>query len=369
MTAEGIELAFHCRAGGRDILDIDLTLPGRGITAVFGPSGAGKTTLLRCLAGLQQAPGRLMVNGRVWQSEADFLPTHQRQLGYVFQEASLFDHLTALGNLRYAIKRTQSRSVGSENPFRHSLNFEEIIELLGLGELLNQKPAALSGGERQRVAIARALLAEPALLLMDEPMASLDQARKQEILPYLENLHAALDIPVVYVSHQMAEVSRLADHLVLLDQGRVLASGPIQELLSQIDPSFEAMAGFDAGVVLEGIVAQRDEDWHLMKVATSGGDLWVRDQGGEPGQTLRIRVLARDVSLALQPPEASSIQNFLPVEVLQVEPDEDEAMALVRLKSADDVLVARITRRAVAGLGLEQGQSLVAQIKSAAIVG
>ena len=198
-------------------LDVDLSLPVRGVTALFGHSGSGKTTVLRCIAGLERAPqGRLVVAGEVWQDTGRWVPTHQRPIGYVFQEASLFAHLTVMGNLRYGMKRTHGAP---------QAGVDQAIALLGIGHLLDRKPGTLSGGERQRVGIARALVTSPRLLLMDEPLASLDLKRKQEVLPYLQRLHEELDIPVLYVSHAPDEVARLADHLVLLDEGQVRASG------------------------------------------------------------------------------------------------------------------------------------------------
>ena len=211
-------------------LDVDLDLPGRGVTALFGHSGSGKTALLRCIAGLERAnSGFLAVNGRVWQDDSQrvYLPTYQRPLGYVFQEASLFPHLNVRRNLEYGMKRVPA----SER--RASL--EQAISLLGIGNLLTQLPDTLSGGERQRVAIARALAVSPQLLLMDEPLAALDQARKQEILPYLEQLHGELNIPILYVSHAADEVARLADHIVVMEAGKVLANGPLSDTLSRLD--------------------------------------------------------------------------------------------------------------------------------------
>ncbi|HEX6735124.1 MAG TPA: molybdenum ABC transporter ATP-binding protein, partial [Azonexus sp.] len=275
-------------------LDVDLTLPGRGVTALFGPSGSGKTTLLRCIAGLERAPhGRVAFNGQVWQDDASWLPTHRRPLGYVFQEASLFPHLDVLGNLRYGLKRSGARPAG----------LEQAIELLGIGHLLKRRPDTLSGGERQRVGIARALAVGPEILLMDEPLAALDLKRKQEILPYLERLHDELDIPVLYVSHAPDEVARLADHIVVLDSGRVVAAGPLGETLARLD--LPIRLGEDASVVLEATVGMIDTEWHLARVDFAGGGLWTRDRGLPAGRRVRVRVLARDVSLAIAEPGPS----------------------------------------------------------------
>jgi molybdate transport system ATP-binding protein len=222
----GIEARFRIDWPGF-VLDVDLSLPGRGVTALFGHSGSGKTTLLRCIAGLERAPlGRLAVDGEVWQDASQWLPPHKRPIGYVFQEASLFAHLTVMGNLHYGLKRLRCAP---------RISLDQAIELLGIGHLLDRKPDTLSGGERQRVGIARALAVSPRLLLMDEPLAALDLKRKQEILPYLERLHDELEIPVLYVSHSPDEVTRLADHLVAMEGGRVVAYGPLADTLARLD--------------------------------------------------------------------------------------------------------------------------------------
>ncbi len=223
---QGIEARFHVDWPGF-ALQVDLHLPAGGVTAFFGHSGSGKTTLLRCIAGLERAPkGRLVVNGELWQEEGQWLPTHKRSIGYVFQEASLFPHLSVLGNLQYGMKRIS-------DPQR--VNLHQVVELLGIGHLLARKPESLSGGERQRVGIARALAVSPRLLLMDEPLAALDLKRKREILPYLERLHDELDIPVLYVSHSPDEVMVLADYIVVLDEGQVLAEGLPADIFRHLD--------------------------------------------------------------------------------------------------------------------------------------
>jgi molybdate transport system ATP-binding protein len=343
-------------------LDVDLQLPGRGVSALFGASGSGKTTCLRAIAGLECAPGGyLEVNGAVWQDDAQgvFLPTHRRSLGYVFQEASLFPHLSVRRNLEYGFRRAA--------PDARSVDMSSVIELLGIGALLERRPDRLSGGERQRVAIARALLTGPRLLLMDEPLAALDLARKREILPYLERLHDALEIPVLYVSHAPDEVAHLADHLVVLEQGRVLASGALSETLARLD--LPIRLGEDTGVVLQGTVAERDAQWHLAGIAFVGGRLWVRDSGIPVGRAVRVRILARDISLALEPHGDSSILNVLAARVEQIADDTHPALALVRLDAGGVPLVARITRRSAAHLDLHIGQQVWAQIKAVALVG
>lgn len=354
----GIQARFHLDWPGF-VLDVDLDLPARGVTALFGHSGSGKTTLLRCIAGLERPrQGRLVVNDEVWQDTHHWLPTHQRPLGYVFQEASLFAHLSVLGNLRYGLRRAH----GAQR-----VRLDQAIALLGIDHLLARKPDRLSGGERQRVAIARALGSNPRLLLMDEPLAALDLARKQDILPYLERLHAELDMPVLYVSHSPDEVARLADHLVVLQDGRAVAAGPLGETLARLDLPIHL--GEDAGVVLDATVAERDAHWHLARVSFPGGHLWVRDGGHALGQSVRVRILARDVSIALHPVTGTSIQNCLSATVDQLAPDHHPALSLVRLTLGASPVLARLTRRAAAELALASGQRVWVQIKAVALIG
>ncbi|MEJ2360252.1 MAG: molybdenum ABC transporter ATP-binding protein [Gammaproteobacteria bacterium] len=340
-------------------LDVDLHLPGQGITALFGPSGSGKTTLLRCIAGLQRVQhGELHVNGASWQHAKQFLATHQRPLGYVFQESSLFAHLSVRGNLQYGLKRV--------NTAEQRISWQHVIDLLGIEALMERKPAQLSGGERQRVAIARALLTSPRLLLMDEPLAALDQARKQEILPYLERLHAELEIPMLFVSHAPDEVARLADHIVVLQKGRTIAAGPLAETLARIDLPIQL--GDDVGVVIEGKIAERDQDWHLVRVNCDGHDFWVRDAGHPVDHAVRIRILARDVSLALSHRQDSSILNILPVQVVETSQETHPAQVLVKLQVGSLPLLSRITQRSVQALALVPGKTVYAQIKAVALI-
>ena len=357
ITHQGLELRLESAVDGFT-LKVDLQLPGSGVTAIFGHSGSGKTTLLRCIAGLDQAAsGRLVVDGQVWQDQHAFLPTHRRPLGYVFQEASLFDHLTARGNLNYALKRADKSLPGVE--------FDQAVELLGLEQLLDRRPGQLSGGERQRVAIARALLVRPRLLLMDEPLASLDQPRKQEILPYLERLRDQLGMPILYVSHSANEVARLADHLVVLDQGRVAASGPLTETLARLD--LPLPLGEETGVVLAGKVVERDQRWQLVRVEFAGGSFWLRDLGHQLGDQVRLQVHARDISLTREQSQQSSILNILPVTVGDIATDELGG-ALIRLHVGESVMLASLTLRSVDHLGLQTGSQVWAQIKSVALI-
>jgi molybdate transport system ATP-binding protein len=341
-------------------LDADLELPSRGITAFFGRSGSGKTTLLRCIAGLERArEGRLEFDGEVWQDRGKFLPTHRRPLGYVFQEANLFAHLSVRANLEYGLKRVTAAA--------RRVEWDRAIELLGIDHLLERKPDRLSGGERQRVAIARALLTSPRILLMDEPLAALDQARKDEILPYLEHLHDELEIPVLYVSHAADEVARLADHLVVLQDGRVLGAGPLTEILTRLD--LPIRLGEDAGVVLDAVVAEHDAEWHLARVEFAGGSLWVRDQGIAIGKHVRVRILARDVSIAHEKITGSSIMNTFPATVTALADDTHPALMLVKLDAGGAPVLARLTRRSADALQLAPGLSVWVQIKAVALIG
>jgi molybdate transport system ATP-binding protein len=341
-------------------LDVDLDLPGRGVTALFGPSGCGKTTVLRCMAGLTRAPrGQLIVNGETWQDAGQFLPTHRRPLGYVFQDANLFAHLSIRRNLDYGMSRVPDSA--------RRVAFDRAVDLLGIGHLLQRKPGGLSGGERQRVAIARALLTSPRLLLMDEPLSALDLARKNEFLPYLERLHDELEIPVIYVSHAPDEVARLADHLVVMDSGRVVAAGSLRETLTRLD--LPIRLGEDAGVVLDTVVAELDQPWHLARLEFPGGSLWVRDSGHPPGHRVRIRILARDVSVAQERVFGTSILNCLPATVGQLADDAHPALALLRLDIGPSPVLARLTRRSVVGLGLVPGMRVWVQIKAVAVIG
>lgn len=340
-------------------LDVDLDLPGHGVSVIFGPSGCGKTTLLQCLAGLQPAQGRLEVNGDTWHDDRRSLPVHRRPLAYVFQEASLFPHLCVRRNLLYGYRRTPQQ--------QRRIEFDQAVHWLGLDTLLNRMPDQLSGGQRQRVAIARALLASPRLLLMDEPLSALDQASKYEILPYLERLHGELEIPVIYVTHSPDEMARLADQLVLMDQGRILAQGPLADVLPRLDlPLAEAP---DAGVIIPAVIRERDQRWHLCRAEFDGGSLWVRDQAGiEVGATIRLRVLARDVSIALSAHPDQSIQNLLPATVTELVAESHPAMTMVRLALAATPLLARLTSRSAHRLALTPGQAVWVQVKSVAIV-
>jgi len=343
-------------------LDLDLQLPAESTTVLFGASGSGKTTLLRCVAGLERAAqAHIRVNASLWQDTQQnvFVPTWQRALGYVFQEASLFAHLNVRGNLEYGLRRVPG---GAQHQ-----RLDAAIQLLGLDALLSRRPDQLSGGERQRVAIARAVCAEPQVLLLDEPLASLDQARREEVLPWLERLRRELRIPMLYVTHAADEVARLADTLVVLDKGRVVQAGPVAHVLSQIDTPITL--GDDVGALLDARMAGRDAQWHLAQVAFDGGSLCLRDTPHALGEAVRLRILARDVSITTEAPRHTSIQNVLPCVIETMQGDAHPSQVLVRLRCGEAVILARITARAADALQLQPGLSVWAQVKAVALVG
>jgi molybdate transport system ATP-binding protein len=356
-------------------LDVDMVLPGTGVTALFGPSGSGKTTCLRAMAGLEHAVALrsaarrnlVIVNGETWQDDSQgiFVPTHLRSLGYVFQEASLFSHLNVAQNLAFGQKRA-ARATNAQQKTSLEPAVKQAIDMLGIGHLLSRQPHTLSGGERQRVAIARALATRPRLLLMDEPLAALDAKRKAEVLPYLEKLHRELNIPILYVSHAMDEVARLADHLVLLDDGKLVASGPGADVMTRLD--LPLAHGDAAGAVIAATVLSHDPGYHLTLVRFSGGDFTIPQQTLDVGQTLRIRVQARDVSLTSQRQTGTSIQNIVPATVTAMSSDAP-GQVMVQLDAGGSALLARVTARSVDAMALEVGKPLFAQVKGVAILG
>jgi molybdate transport system ATP-binding protein len=339
-------------------LNVELTLPGKGVTAVFGPSGCGKTTLLRCIAGLETAEGRVSVNGEVWQDGTQSLPVHRRPLALVFQESSLFPHLSVQRNLDYGFRRIPASA--------RQVTMNQAVHWLGLTHLLSRMPAGLSGGERQRVAIARALLTSPRLLLMDEPLSALDSASRSSILPYLDRLREELAIPVIYVTHARDELARIADHVVMMDQGEVVAAGGLTEISGRLD--LPDRDDEDLGVILDAIIGERDPDWHLCRADFDGGHLWVRDSGKSEGSGLRLRILARDVSLALSRNDDQSIFNLLPARITDIQDSTHPAMAMVKLDMGATPLLARLTRLSAHRLALATGKKVWVQIKSVAVL-
>lgn len=350
-----IEARFRATLGSFE-LDAEFNLPSHGVTALFGASGSGKTTLLRLIAGLIRAPGSLQVNGECWQDDRSFLPTHRRALGYVFQEASLFPHLSVRGNLEYGWKRVPAAE--------RRIAFDDVVDWLGLATLLDQAPQQLSGGQRQRVAIGRALLASPRLLLMDEPLSALDSASRAEILPYLEQLHRQLELPIIYVSHALDEVARLADTLLLIEAGKITYQGPLVDGLTRLDLP---LAHRDtASTVIDTTVVSHDPAFQLTHVARQGFAFELPGLHAAPGEPLRVRIAARDVSLTLTMPSQTSILNLLPAQIIELV-DDAPGQVLVRLALEDTVLLARITRKSAHALNLQPGTAVVAQVKSVAV--
>lgn len=343
---------------GEFSLACDFVLPGTGISALFGPSGCGKTTLLRAIAGLDYYPGGFLRNGKqTWQDKQTFLPAWKRPIGYVFQEASLFPHLNTLQNIEYGYRRVPEAE--------RLIKLEQVVEWLGLDDLLQRRPEHLSGGERQRVAIARALAVSPKLLLMDEPLSSLDARKKAEVMPYLEELHRLLELPVVYVTHSMEEVTRLADHLVLLEAGKVVAAGALADLLTRLD--LPLAGGVDASAVLEGRVESEDAEFHLTTLSTPCGSFSIAHDGLQPGSQVRLQIAARDVSLTLEPQQNTSILNIIPARIEGLV-NESPAQVVVRLRAGQSTLLSRVTRKSATELDLQIDKPVYAQVKSIALL-
>lgn len=360
MTAgsAGLAAALSGRLGSFE-LSVDFEAPARGVTALFGPSGCGKTTILRCLAGLLKLNGRVGIGGDVWQdtSSGKFVAPHRREVGYVFQEASLFPHLSVKENLLYGAKRSAGLQPTADG------GLAAIVELLGIAHLIERSPVALSGGERQRVALGRALLSRPRVLLMDEPLSALDRMTKENILPYLERIVETVDLPIVYVSHDIAEVARLAKRVVVMKNGHIIRAGPAQDVLSGFDGVRDDH--FEAGSILQTRIAAQHEDG-LTELTFSGGVLHLPLVEGPIGATVRVRIPAQDVMLATIEPTAISALNVLAATIEDIKVGHGPG-ALVRLRCGSDHLLTRLTKRSVRNLGLAIGTRCFAIIKSVAI--
>ncbi len=353
-----VDVDIRHRLGGF-ALDARFTTQGR-LTALFGHSGAGKTSLVNIIAGLLRPDhGRVVIDGRVLVDTAAgvFVPRHRRRIGYVFQEPRLFPHLSVRQNLRYGDWFTPGRE--------RRESFAHVVELLGIGGLLGRRPGLLSGGEKQRVAIGRALLASPRLLLMDEPLAALDDPRKAEILPYVERLRDDSRVPIVYVSHSVAEVSRLASTVVLLADGRVVASGPVPQVMARID-LLPLTGRCEPGAVLEMRVALHDEHYQLTTLRSAAGELRLPQIDLAIGAPLRVRILARDVVLGLDPPNNLSALNVLAGQIAEIGAL-DGPIADVRVELNGGTLLARVTRLTLDRLDLSVGRPVYAIIKTVAI--
>jgi molybdate transport system ATP-binding protein len=354
-------ISLHLQRGQFN-LDIDTALPTSGITAICGPSGSGKTTLLRCIAGLDTAPnGMVQFSGQDWQTERAMLKTEQRGIGLVFQDAQLFPHLTVAGNLDYARKR-QFNTAGPSTA--------EVCDWLHITPLLNRAVDKLSGGERKRVAIARALLRHPQLLLMDEPLAGLHDHAREQMLDVLQTLPKHLDIPVLYVSHSFHEISRLADHVLLLDKGQLIAEGDLISLSTRLDLPISHQQG--AGAVLTAQLREHDPEYQLSTLSIDRlHQLSIKQIAAEHGQTVRLFVAARDVSICLDAPTQSSILNILPCTIDTIEQQSPASLAAqltIRLKLNEQYLLAHITRKSCDRLQLQEGQQVFAQIKTVALI-
>ncbi|MCF6224805.1 MAG: molybdenum ABC transporter ATP-binding protein [Xanthomonadales bacterium] len=363
-----IQARFHHQLGDF-LLDVDLNLPDVGISVIYGPSGCGKTTLLRLIAGLDRCDtGSFSIGQSCWQDKSLFMPTHERALGYVFQEASLFPHLSVSDNIYYGLKRSAKRS--------QVVSLDNIIQLLGISELLGRQIQTLSGGERQRVAIARALAAQPELLLMDEPLAAIDTQRKLEILPYLQKLHSQLQIPVIYVTHSLSEAAQLADQLVVMGKGRITAVGNISEMLTRLDLGLsEISGGLSSGLsgqseqisMIPAQVTSIDQTYGTSLLAFAGGQFTLASTAMNIGDDVRLQIRADDVSLNLEQAKSSSILNIFPAEVLEIVA-ETSSQVLIKLTIGESLLLSRISLKSATLLHLKVGSLVFVQIKSAALL-
>lgn len=352
-----IDAAFRVTLGDFR-LDAAISVPAHGVTAVTGPSGCGKTTLLRAIAGLDHHPGGFVqIGDEIWQNADCFVPTHRRAMGVVFQESSLFSHLSVRGNIDYGVRRVPKHE--------RNVNPDHVIQFMGITPLLDRKPKQLSGGERRRVAIARALSVNPRILLMDEPLTGLDAESKSEVLPYLAALREELNIPVILVSHSASDIARLADHLVLMDGGRVLAAGDIHTMFTRLDLPL-AHSGTAAAIV-DAVVSGYSEEFHLLRLDFGSGHCFVPGEQMTPGEHLRLRIAARDVSLTLQPQPDTSILNIFPA-VVETVSEEDQGQVMIRLRIGEILLLSRITKKSFVTLGLASGSSVFAQVKGVSIV-
>ncbi|MFT6408930.1 MAG: molybdate transport system ATP-binding protein [Arenicella sp.] len=339
-------------------LDIEQRLPSQGVSAIYGPSASGKTSVLRAIAGLDKSSsGLVKFNQRVWQDGSQFVATHQRELAYVFQEPSLFEHLSVKANIEYGFKRVPLMS--------RAITPAYAIKALCLSGLLERDTQTLSGGERQRVAIARALCCNPALLLMDEPLSALDKGSKAEILPMLVALRDSSAIPIIYVSHALDEVARLADHLVLMEKGRVVASGDIQSMLTQLDLSLAQ--DVDAESLIDAVVASHDEQFELTYLDSPVGRFSVLKRPLAIGEKVRLLIAARDVSITRELQQNTSILNIFPAMIEQIE-SAGAAQVTVRLSANNLPVLARLTKKSSSLMNLTVGDSVYLQAKSVAIL-
>jgi molybdate transport system ATP-binding protein len=354
----GLVLKLNCMGERGFKLHLDCELPDRGITAIYGPSGSGKSTLLDCVSGLRRPVAGSVIRFRDqrWQDADHFTPPWQRRIGYVFQDARLFPHLSVQQNLDYALAR---------RPQADAISVDKVTQWLELADLLPSTPDTLSAGQKQRVAIGRALLTAPHLLLLDEPLANLDATASGQCLACLQHLGEELDLPMLYVSHDIEEVSQLADHLLLLEQGRIADQGSLLDLCGRLDSRLSHEE--QAAAIAIGTIKRHDGEFGLTELDVEGQAVYVNHLPQAVGQQRRLRIPARDVSICRQRPAHSSILNILPVTLSEIEQSGD-ARILLRLSLGSQYLLARITRRSAANLQLQVGDELFAQIKSAALL-
>ena len=346
-----IEAKIHAQRPGFD-LQADLSFDAVGVLGVFGRSGSGKSTILRAIAGLDRHPNTTVrVAGETWQDSDTFVSPHRRSVGFVFQDASLFPHLSVKKNVEYGFKR-------SSDP--ESAQVEASFDLLGIGSLMERGVASLSGGEKQRVAIARALAMSPRLILMDEPLSSLDDQGKQEILPYIASLRETLEIPMLYVTHDLDEIARIADEIVLLKDGRITAKEPVSRFITDIERG-------DAEAVVDAIVDSVDNNFDLTLLRFDGSILVVPGKSAGIGSRVRVLIDASNVSITLERQTGTSIQNILECTVDAISKDQD-GQVLVRLICGDTPIVSRITKKSHSELGLKKGKQVFAQIKSVVLL-
>lgn len=351
-----IQTEFHITKNDFN-LDINIIIPSEGITAIFGPSGSGKTTLLRAIAGLDQHKGSVVkIKNDIWQENKLFIPPHQRSIGFVFQEDSLFPHLNVSKNIEYGYKRASKNS--------SQISIQQITQILKINHLLERLPFQLSGGEKQRVGIARALAASPKLLLMDEPLASLDINLKREILSYISRIHREFKTPIIYVSHSPTEIAYLSHHLIILDSAHIVASGPTQELLTRID--LPLALDQDASAVIEAKVRQHDDKYKLTHLQFNNNEIKITRNSAKVGEIIRLRILARDVSLSLTYPSQTSILNIFPATVREMT-NLPSSQVLLQLRIGEASILSRISLKSAMELQLKPGVKVYAQVKSVAL--
>jgi molybdate transport system ATP-binding protein len=356
VTALSVQLDCACDQGFS--LQLACEIPGKGITAIYGPSGSGKSSLLDCIAGLRDpAPGSVIrLGSHVWLGNGLSVPAWERRIGYVFQDARLFPHLNVQQNLHYPIARRSTPG---------AISFDQVVAWLALADLLTHATQTLPAGQNQRVAIGRALLTAPRLLLLDEPLANLDHAARQQCLQCLQRVSDELCLPILYVSHDIEEVSQIADHLVLLEGGRLVEQGSLLELCSRLDTRLSHEE--QAAAVVTAQVKSHDISFGLTELDVAGNRLFVNLLAHAPGHSRRVRIPARDVSVCRQRPRDSSILNILPAVIMEIE-ETSAARLLLRLSLGSQYLLARVTRKSVVELGLRVGDNVYAQIKSTALL-